>query len=68
MENQGQIIPTGENSLFVYQSSLAILPATEFYQQRHLVAKQGNTAKEIINFAYEISLSYSYSNEKHANH
>jgi hypothetical protein len=44
MENHGGIIFTQEN-LFVHQCSLAILPAS------HLVAKQEELEKEIMNLA-----------------
>jgi hypothetical protein len=51
MENHGGMISIGE----IPDSSTRAL--WEFYQNSHLVTKQEETAKE-MNFAYEISVSY----------
>jgi len=54
MESHGGMILSRGNFL-IYLPELSGI----FYQQSHLVAKQENMAKEMMNFAYEISLSYS---------
>jgi hypothetical protein len=45
----------------IYKKKLLIRPPElrQFYQNSRLLAKQEDTEKEMINFAYDFSLSYS---------
>jgi hypothetical protein len=52
MENHGGIVSKGKNSLFVHQSSLAILPV-EFPS-----SIPGGTGEKMMTLPYEASLSY----------